>query len=59
MWENPSEKLRVVPGREHTRDSVRIWKTYRVHELVMFFGNNATQTHRSSTLGSRFPSGRL
>lgn len=51
-WKNPSEKLRVVSGREHTMGSIRIQKTHRVHGSVMFFGNNTTQTHRSSTLGS-------
>lgn len=45
MWENPSEKLRVASGREHTMDSVKIWETHRAHGLVVFFGNNTTHTH--------------
>lgn len=54
MWENPSEKPGAVSGREHTMDSIRIWETHRVHGLVMLFGNNTTQTHRSSASGLGF-----
>lgn len=28
-------------------DSVRIWEIHRVHGLVMLFGNNTTEIHRS------------